>query len=234
MSDTINISLTEEDGILHFVMDAPNNNMMSTAFLTAFEATMEKVMERAEKGGIRGMIIYGAGRHFSSGADVGALADRSEKEAYDDSTGELPESHVVQKRHFTFLRDLPFPVVSVVTGFCIGSGSEIAVNSHYRILEKGARIGQPESTFGILPALGGVARNIEICGMKNAYELVMTGDMIPADQAYEIGYADIFTGKKQGLPEAVALIDYINNDIGGFDPKKYRDYIKKYLQNKEG
>ena len=108
------------------------------------------------------------------------------------------------------------------------------MNCHYRVIEKGARIGQPESTFGILPALGGVARTIEICGMKNAYELVMTGDMIPADQAYEIGYADIFTGKKQGLPEAIALINYINNDIGGFDPKKYRDYIKKYLQNKEG
>lgn len=233
MSDTINISLTEENGVLHFVMDAPNNNMMSTAFLNVFEATMEQVEERAKQGGIKGMVIYGGGRHFSSGADVGALAERSEKEAYDESTGKLPESHVVQKRHFTFLRELPFPVVSVVTGFCIGSGSEIAVNSHYRVLEKGARIGQPESTFGILPALGGVARNIEICGMKNAYELVMTGDMIPADAAYEIGYADIFTGKKQGLTEALALIDYIN-DKGGFKPENYRDYIADYKQSKEG
>ena len=234
MSDTINISLTEENGILHFVMDAPNNNMMSTAFLNTFEATMVQVEERAKKGGIKGMIIYGGGRHFSSGADVGALADRSEKEAYDDSTGKLPESHVVQKGHFTFLRDLPFPVVSVVTGFCIGSGSEIAVNSHYRILEKGARIGQPESTFGILPALGGVARNIEICGLKNAYELVMTGDMIPADQAYEIGYADIFVGKKHGLTEALSLINYISDNIGTFEPKKYREYIDSYKQSREG
>ena len=234
MSETINISLNEENGVLHFVMDAPNNNMMSTAFLNVFESTMEQVEERAKKGGIKGTVIYGGGRHFSSGADVGALADRSEKEAYNDSTGELPKSHVVQKRHFTFLRDLPFPVVSVVTGFCIGSGSEIAVNSHYRILEKGARIGQPESTFGILPALGGVARNIEICGMKNAYELVMTGDMIPADQAYELGYVDIFTGKKQGLSEALALIDFISGKIGTFEPKDYRRYIQQYKQSREG
>ena len=233
MSDTINISLTEENGILHFVMDAPNNNMMSTAFLEAFESTMVQVEERAKQGGIKGMIICGAGRHFSSGADVGALAERSEKEAYNDTTGELPESHIIQKRHFTFLRDLPFPVVSVVTGFCIGSGSEIAVNSHYRILEKGARIGQPESTFGILPALGGVARNIEICGMKNAYELVMTGDMITADRAYELGYADLFVGKKQGLEEALSLIGFINDKIGCFEPKKYREYIEKYKQSRE-
>ena len=233
MSDTINISLNEENDILHVIMDAPNNNMMSTAFLTKFEAVMEQVGERAKKGGIRGMMIYGGGRHFSSGADVGALAERSEKEAFDESTEELPASHVVQKRHFTFLRDLPFPVVSVVTGFCIGSGSEIAVNSHYRILEKGARIGQPESTFGILPALGGVARNIEICGMKNAYELVMTGDMIPAEQAYEIGYADIFVGKKQGITEALSLINYISSIFGTFEPRRYREYIKQYKQGRE-
>ena len=232
MSDTINISLTEENGILYLIMDAPNNNMMTTAFLNTFEAIMEKVAERAEKGGIRGMIIRGGGRHFSSGADVGALAERSEKDAYDDASDELPAGHVLQKGHFTFLRGLPFPVVSVVTGFCIGSGSEIAVNSHYRILEKGARIGQPESTFGILPALGGVARNIEICGMKNAYELVMTGDMIPADQAYEIGYADIFTGKKQGLSEALSLIEYISEHFGTFEPEKYREYIQQYRQSR--
>lgn len=232
MSDTINISLTEENGILYLIMDAPNNNMMTTAFLNTFEARMEQVAERAEKGGIRGMIIRGGGRHFSSGADVGALAERSEKDAYDDASDELPAGHVLQKGHFTFLRGLPFPVVSVVTGFCIGSGSEIAVNSHYRILEKGARIGQPESTFGILPALGGVARNIEICGMKNAYELVMTGDMIPADQAYEIGYADIFTGKKQGLSEALSLIEYISEHFGTFEPEKYREYIQQYRQSR--
>ena len=232
MSDTINISLTEENGILYLIMDAPNNNMMTTAFLNTFEARMEQVAERAEKGGIRGMIIRGGGRHFSSGADVGALAERSEKDAYDDASDELPAGHVLQKGHFTFLRGLPFPVVSVVTGFCIGSGSEIAVNSHYRILEKGARIGQPESTFGILPALGGVARNIEICGMKNAYELVMTGDMIPADQAYEIGYADIFNGKKQGLSEALSLIEYISEHFGTFEPEKYREYIQQYRQSR--
>ena len=95
MSDIINISLNEENGILHLVMDAPNNNMMTTAFLNTFEAIMVQVAERAEKGGIKGMVIYGGGRHFSSGADVGALAERSEKEAYDDSSDELPASHVV-------------------------------------------------------------------------------------------------------------------------------------------
>jgi enoyl-CoA hydratase len=233
MSDTINIELTEENGILYFIMDAPSNNIMSTAFLEKFEAVMDEAADRAAKGGIKGMIIKGGGRHFSVGADVDALAERSQKENYSDENGILPPSHIRQKAHFTFLRDLPFPVISVVTGFCIGSGSEIAVNSHYRIIEKNARIGQPESTFGILPALGGIARNIEICGMKNAYELVMTGEMIPAERAYEIGYADIFAEKKQGVNEALQLINYISENFDGFIPEKYREYINSYKKSRE-
>ena len=62
----------------------------------------------------------------------------------------------------------------------------------------------------------------------------MTGDMIPADQAYEIGYADIFVGKKQGLTEALSLINYISDNIGTFEPKKYREYIDSYKQSREG
>ena len=133
-------------------------------------------------------------------------------------------------RHFTFLRSLPFPVVSVVTGFCIGSGSEIAVNSHYRICEKNARVGQPESTFGILPALGGLARTIKLCGMSNAYRLVMSGELIPAETAYALGWADFLCGKKQGYAQAVALIDWISSHRAHFSDEDSLPLLRQYLQ----
>lgn len=224
--------LTEENGILRLTMNAPSNNLMTADFFAQYEDIMAQVEKKAQSGdNIKGFIICGGGRHFSTGADVEALADRSAKEAYDETTGTLPAGHIKQKHFFTFLRSLPFPVISVVTGFCIGSGSEIAVNSHYRIIEKNARIGQPESTFGILPALGGVARTIDICGMQNAYELVMSGELIPADKAYEIGWADIFADKKQGVPEAETLIRYIS-DNGGFSPEKATELINGYKNSK--
>ena len=224
--------LTEENGILRLTMNAPSNNLMTADFFTQYEDIMAQVEKKAQSGdNIKGFIICGGGRHFSTGADVEALADRSAKEAYDETTGTLPAGHIKQKHFFTFLRSLPFPVISVVTGFCIGSGSEIAVNSHSRIIEKNARVGQPESTFGILPALGGVARTIDICGMQNAYELVMSGELIPADKAYEIGWADIFADKKQGIPEAEALIRYIS-DNGGFSPEKATELINGYKNSK--
>ena len=223
--------LEEQDGILVLSMNMAGNNLMTADFLNEYEAVMAQVEEKAANNTYKGLIIKGAGRHFSVGADVDALSERSANESYDDSTGELPAGHIKQKHFFTFLRSLPFPVVSVVTGFCIGSGSEIAVNSHYRIIEKNARVGQPESTFGILPALGGVARTIDICGFQNAYELVMSGELIPADRAAEIGWADIFADKKQGVAEAEKLIGFISAE-GGFAPEKAGEFMLRYKKSK--
>ncbi len=225
------ITLTEENHILTVAMHAPKNNLMTGLFHEEFEEVMEQISRKAGTE-IHGLIFCGNGRHFSVGADVAALAERAGTEIYDDASGTLPESHKIQKRHFTFLRDLPFPVISVVTGFCIGSGSEIALNCHYRITEKGARIGQPESTFGILPGLGGIARTIELCGMQKAYELVMTGRLIPAEEAFQIGWADILTEKKQGLQEAFALIQFLHKNIR-FQPECYREYIRLYQEKQE-
>ena len=233
MNENSGMMLEEQDGILVLTMSMTGNNLMTADFFREYEAVMADVEEKSMTNKYKGLIIKGAGRHFSVGADVGALAERSANESYDDNTGILPEGHLRQKHFFTFLRELPFPVVSVVTGFCIGSGSEIAVNSHYRIIEKGARVGQPESTFGILPALGGVARTIEICGIQNAYTLVMSGELIPADEAFSLGWADIFAEKKQGFTEAVALINYISENFGEFEPSSYKKYMTSYLKSKE-
>lgn len=227
MSETL-VTLQEHDGILTVVMDAPKNNLMTGAFHDALDAVLEQVQNRAVQGGIKAMIVCGGGRHFSVGADVDSLKDRSAHELYDDTTGKLPESHIVRKRCLTVLRELPFPVIAVVRGFCIGSGSEIAINCHYRIVETGARIGQPEATFGILPALGGIARTIELCGMQTAYELVMTGKLISAEEACEIGWGDILVGKKQGMETALALAAWFDGRT--FQPEQYRQLIQEFKQ----
>ena len=233
MSESQGMLLEKEGDILVLSMDMPGNNLMTADFFKAYEAVMADIEKLAADKKYKGLIIKGAGRHFSVGADVDALADRSANETYDDSAGILPEGHIRQKHYFTFLRELPFPVISVVTGFCIGSGSEIAVNSHYRVIEKNARVGQPESTFGILPALGGVARTIEICGVQNAYTLVMSGELIPADEAYALGWADIFAEKKQGVSEAEAVIRYIADNYSCFEPARFREYMGSYLKSRE-
>ena len=226
MNDNKGMILEEMDGILILSMDMPRNNLMTADFFREYEAVMERVEKLAAERAYKGLIIRGAGRHFSVGADVEALAERTAAEFADSSS--LPEEHIRQKHFFTFLRELPFPVVSVVTGFCIGSGCEIAANSHYRIAEENARIGQPESAFGILPALGGIARTAELCGIQKAYELVMSGELIKAERALAIGWADILIPKKQGFQEALALIGHISENTEKFVPRRYRSYIGSY------
>lgn len=221
--------ISEENGILVLTMQAPGNNLMTDEFFRQYEELMTEISKKKK---LKGLIIKGSARHFSVGADVGSLAERSSTESetmngdYDFSQG-----HVKQKKLVTFLHDLPYPVVSVISGFCIGSGSEIAVNSHIRICEPTARVGQPESTFGILPALGGIARSVEICGLSKAIQLVFTGELIPVQEAYEIGWADIMADKKQGLKKAIDLIEWISANVSEYKPSETECYISEFLKN---
>ena len=221
---------SEENGVLVLSMQAPGNNIMTGAFFEEYEKAMESIKQRND---LNGLIIRGSARQFSVGADVTALAERSsaDLEQMKNDT-DFPEGHIRQKGYFTFLHDLPFPVISVISGFCIGSGCEIADNSHIRICEPTARIGQPETTFGILPGLGGIARNVEICGLSITAEMVLTGKLISAQQAAEIGWADLLAAKKCGLNEAFALIQWITENEEQYDRKKTSFYISHYLQSK--
>lgn len=224
--------ITEEEGILILTMQAEGNNLMTASFFEGYEAAMAEVEKRAEEKALRGMIICGGGRHFSVGADVDALSERSAKELPElRETSRIPEGHFRQKHFFTFLNELPFPVVSVVTGFCIGSGSEIAANSHFRIVEKNARIGQPESTFGILPALGGIARSIVHTGMQNAFDVVVSGELFSADRAAEILWANEIAGKKAGKERAVKLIDFITGSGEEYTADKAAYFYRRFLES---
>jgi enoyl-CoA hydratase len=206
---------------------------MTAEFLDGYEATVAEILASAQDIAIKGLILCGGGRHFSVGADVAALATRSAEEL-SQMQGEItiPSTHQHQKRMVTAWRTMPFPVVSAVSGFCIGSGSEIALSAHYRICEKNARIGQPESTFGILPALGGIAHVIACCGVQNAVKLVYSGDLIPAQEAYAMHWADILTEKKKSLAEATALIQWIARQDSPFDPNRTEWYLEGYLREK--
>ena len=224
--------ITEENGILTLTMQSEGNNLMTASFFEGYESAMAEIEKRADDKAIRGMIICGGGRHFSVGADVEALSERSTKELSEiGRTGKIPEGHYRQKHFFTFLNKLPFPVVSVVSGFCIGSGSEIAANSHFRIVEKNARIGQPESTFGILPALGGIARSITHTGLQNAFDLVISGELFSTDKAADIFWANEVVGKKAGMARAIALIDFISSADEEYTADKAAYFYNRFLDS---
>jgi enoyl-CoA hydratase/carnithine racemase len=132
------------------------------------------------------ILLQGAGLSFSAGIDFNFLATV----AKDDGRAPgirlregIDHIHMVLNR----IERIEKPVVAKIHGFCGGLGLELALTADFRIASKGAALGLPEIILGIIPDCGGTTRLTRLLGPGWAKELIMTGDMIPAQRAYEIG-----------------------------------------------
>jgi 3-hydroxypropionyl-coenzyme A dehydratase len=134
----------------------------------------------AADGSIKAVVITGAGeRSFCAGADISYMVniDPMQAEKYATSAQD-----VINK-----IDRLEKPVIAAVNGFALGGGCELAMACDIRIASSNAKIGQPEVTIGIPPGWGGTQRLMRIVGPAKAKELIFTGKMISADEAYQIG-----------------------------------------------
>lgn len=126
----------------------------------------------------RVVILTGAGgKAFASGADIKALNERKALE-----TLASPVQDILCR-----IEDSPLPVIAAIDGFCLGGGCELAMACDIRFATKRSRLGQPEVGLGILPGAGGTQRLSRLVGLGKAKELILTGDILSADQAREIG-----------------------------------------------
>lgn len=129
---------------------------------------------------VKGVIITGAGsKAFVAGADISEIAGINEINArkFSESGQEI----------FEKIELCPKPVIAAVNGFALGGGCELALACHIRIASENAKFGLPEVTLGILPGYGGTQRLSHLVGKGKAFELIMTGDMINAEEAMQIG-----------------------------------------------
>jgi 3-hydroxypropionyl-coenzyme A dehydratase len=129
---------------------------------------------------IKTVVITGAGeRSFCAGADISYMVniDPMQAEKYATSAQD-----VINK-----IDRLEKPVIAAVNGFALGGGCELAMACDIRIASSNAKIGQPEVTIGIPPGWGGTQRLMRLVGPARAKELIFTGKMITADEAYQIG-----------------------------------------------
>ena len=130
--------------------------------------------------GINVVIITGAGdRSFCAGADISYMVD------IDPMTAERYASSA--QSVLNKIEKLEKPVIAAVNGFALGGGCELAMVCDLRIASSNAKMGQPEVTIGIPPGWGGTQRLMRIVGPAKAKELVFTGKMITADEAFQIG-----------------------------------------------
>jgi len=151
---------------------------------------------------IKGIILTGAGeRAFVAGADIKEfLALDSEKAQKMSKYG-----HDI----FFAIERFDKPVIAAVNGFALGAGCELAMSCHLRIAGENARFGQPEVNLGIIPGYGGTQRLIQLIGKGKATELLMTADMLKADEALRLGLVNHVVPAGEEVAKAKEIIEKI-------------------------
>lgn len=146
---------------------------------------------------LRGLVVSGAGRHFSSGADVDELR-RLVRDAIDGDHWFLTRNVDA----LCALESLPYTVVAAVRGCCLGAGLELALACHYRVAAPRATIALPESTFGLMPGCGGTVRLAETVGMARAVEMILSGQAVLAEDALAMGLVDAVVSRHRLIDTA--------------------------------
>jgi enoyl-CoA hydratase len=158
-------------------------NALNDVTLSELGRAVEEVRGRADVGGV---IITGAGRAFVAGADIAELRAKSATAAY----AMARQGQEVFRR----IETSPKPFVAAVNGFALGGGCELAMACHVRIASDAAKFGQPEVKLGVIPGYGGTQRLARLAGRGRALQLLLTGEMVDAQEAYRIGLVNRVVG----------------------------------------
>ncbi len=146
------------------------------------DLTLEYLAEVENDDSVGVVVVTGAGdKAFIAGADIKEFEGRSpfdQREAM-----RFP-------RVFDVMANFPKPVIAMINGFCLGGGCELSMSCDIRVASDRARIGQPEINLGLIPGGGGTQRLPRLVGVGQAMKLILTGDMIGAEEAQRIGLVD--------------------------------------------
>jgi enoyl-CoA hydratase len=173
-----NIAVTFEGEIGILTINRPKAlNALNIETLQEIQMGIQEVKDHSE---VRVLILTGSGeKAFVAGADISQMKDMNSIEALNFS----------KLGHLTLrmIQDLDRPVIAAVNGYALGGGTEIALACDFIYASENARFGLPEVTLGIFPGFGGTQRLPRLIGKGNAKELIFTGKMISAQEAYQMG-----------------------------------------------
>jgi len=199
MYQTILTELT--DGIFTITINRPEKmNALNKDVIAELGQALDEVYQRAD---IKSAIITGAGaKAFIAGADISEFTDL-------DGQGGAALAARGQDLVFNKIENCPKPIIAAVNGFALGGGCELAMACHFRTAADGARFGQPEVNLGLIPGYGGTQRLTQLIGKGKAMELLMTGDMIKADEAQTLGLVNHVFAAEDLLPKTQEILKKI-------------------------
>src|ERR1700737_4438840 len=189
--------LDEKGGRIRFLTFNPPK-MLNALNRKTMEELNQILIAAREDEDVRALILTGAGeKSFRAGADIGELAVQTPVSGRETA---LFGQSVLHR-----LETLGKPTIAAINGFALGGGCEVALACSMRLASKTAKLGQPEVKLGILPGYGGSQRLSRLCGKGIAHELILTGEMITADEALRIGLVNRVTEPGELLATAESI-----------------------------
>ena len=223
-----------QEGTLVVTINRPDKmNALNKDVIEELGKVMEDVYTNSE---VKSVVLTGAGeKAFVAGADI------SEFTSLDAKGGEALAKRG-QDLVFDKIENCPKPVVAAVNGFSLGGGCELAMACHFRTASENAKFGQPEVNLGLIPGYGGTQRLTQLIGKGKAMELMMTGDMVGAEDAKALGLvnhvfpiAELLNETKKILqkiqtkaPVAVSKVIACVNEAAKGEPKGFANEISRF------
>lgn len=151
------------------------------------------------------IVLTGSGtKSFVAGADI------SEFSNYDTEEGKALASEG-QSKVFDVIHNAHKPIIAAVNGYALGGGLELALACHIRVASTTAKLGLPEVSLGLIPGYGGTQRLTQLIGRGLAMEFILTGEMISADRAYELGLVNHVVAPEELMKKTNELLDTIKS-----------------------
>jgi enoyl-CoA hydratase len=195
-----NLLYEKKNGIGYVTFNRPK--VLNALNRKTVEELAALLADARDDSAVRVLILTGAGeKSFVAGADINELAQRTPVDGRDFA--------LFGQGVFRMLETLGKPSIAAINGFALGGGCELALACSIRIASKNAKLGQPEVKLGILPGYGGSQRLPRLCGKGVAHELILTGEMITADEALRVGLVNRVVEPAELLPTAEALAQKI-------------------------
>jgi enoyl-CoA hydratase len=169
-------------------------NALNTKFFEELDAAVAELSKNKD---VKLMIITGSGKAFVAGADIAEMVNKSAKEGTAFSR--------VGQNTFRSLEKMDIPVIAAINGFALGGGLELAMACDFRIASSKAKFGQPEVNLGLIPGYAATQRLSRLTGLGNALYLLMTAEMIGAEEAFRMGLIQKIVEPEQLMDEVMKI-----------------------------
>lgn len=195
------LSLRHEGALSWLIIERPKAlNALNAALLAELDAALDELHARALAGTTRVLAVTGAGeKAFVAGADISEIAPLRGLSGREFAR----RGQALLDR----VENLPIPVIAAINGYALGGGCELALACHLRVAADTAALGLPEVTLGVIPGYGGTQRLARQLGMGRALDLILTGRMVKAPEALELGLVNRVVPAAELTAAVTALAD---------------------------